>query len=96
MGDLTFPTLGNKSYQASRYFLMIKYDPATNDLNSDVTMDAVAASVLLVRNPGFKGFDIWPSMVICRSARFSRSPNKLKIRTGQPISIGAKFTVETK
>ncbi len=95
IGDATFPRLGNSGYRAYHYSLALQYDPDTNELRSDVTMDAVATATITSFDLDFEGFEIAKLLVNGVTAKYSRSNQKLHIVAPTAISGGGKFKVQT-
>jgi len=95
IGDPTFPTLGNRGYLASHYGLKINYNPSTNLLKGDVTMEAVAKTELSTFSLDFSGFTISAVKLNGAAVPYERTPSKLRIKPTTAIAKDAKFSLET-
>ena len=94
IGDATFPTLGNKGYKATHYALKLQYDPDSNLLQADVTMDALSSDALAKISLDFAGFKVDSVTLNGAAVQFDRSANKLRITPSTSIPAGTKFQTE--
>ncbi len=95
IGDPTFPTLGNKGYKATHYKLKINYNPDTNLLKGDVTMDAVASTDLSTFSVDFTGFEVSAVKLNGSAVPFERTDIKLRIKPSKALASGSTFSIET-
>lgn len=94
IGDPYAPELGNTGYDVQHYTIQMALDPAVEELNGTVTIEAEAA----VANLGemsldFIGFEIESLLVDGVPASFSREDDKLVIQLPQPMAAGELFTI---
>ncbi len=93
IGDPYYPELGNSGYDVAHYTLDLVFDPESDILTGNVTIDAVATSDLHTFNLDFIGFEIEEVLVDAAVADFARTEEELTIRPGTVIPQGESFDV---
>jgi aminopeptidase N len=94
LGDPYFPNYGNGGYDATRYTLRIKYDPATDRLSGTATIQAIAAADLSRFNLDLAGLTVREVIVDGGTARHDRNGDELVITPPTGIRSGSEFITE--
>jgi aminopeptidase N len=94
-GDEYFPSMGNGGYDVGRYTLRLRYDPGTDVLSGQATIDATATQSLSRFNLDFAAFEISSLTVAGAAATFARDGSReLVVTPSAPVAKGATFRVE--
>jgi aminopeptidase N len=96
LGDPYYPNSGNRGYDAQRYDLTIKYDPATNEITGTAVMRAVAEERLSSLRLDFFGLTLDAVTIDGASVTAGRNDSKLILTPTAPIEMGTTFTVESR
>jgi aminopeptidase N len=93
LGDPTAPELGNGGYQAEHYALDLTYDFEGDNLDGDVTMDAVAEQDLDRFSVDLIGLDVHEVTVNGDPADFAHTNDKLRIDPPEVLPDDEEFEV---
>jgi aminopeptidase N len=94
-GDEYFPTMGNGGYDVGRYALRLRYDPGTDVLSGQATIEATATYALSRFNLDFSAFDISAVRVAGTAATWQREGQReLVVTPAEPVATGRTFRVE--
>jgi aminopeptidase N len=91
IGDPYFPTYGNGGYDVASYSIKVKYDPKTDVLNGDVTINATASQDLSRYDLDLAGLTVRSVTVDGAAATFSRTGNELVVTPAAGLASGAAF-----
>jgi aminopeptidase N len=94
IGDPYFPRYGNGGYDVKHYTIKIKYDPATDRLTGDATVEAAATAGLSSFDLDFGGLAIRSVTVDGRPARQRRDGEELVVTPAAGLRAGRAFTAE--
>ncbi|MFC0526380.1 M1 family metallopeptidase [Phytohabitans kaempferiae] len=94
IGDAYFPKYGNGGYDVRHYRLVVKYDPATDELTGTATITAAATTNLSRFNLDFVGLSVDAVKVNGTNARDKREDAELVITPSAGIVKDSEFTVE--
>jgi hypothetical protein len=95
-GDPYFPLDGNGGYDTKHYFLDVKYDPDTDELDGEATIRARATQNLSRFNLDLEGLNVDSIRVDGRWARWTRDGGELVITPKDGIRDREHFTIEIK
>jgi aminopeptidase N len=93
-GDPYFPTYGNGGYDVRHYRLVVRYDPAKDEITGTTTITAAAEEHLSRFNLDFVGLSVDSVKVNGADATDERDENELVITPAGGIVKDAEFTVE--
>jgi aminopeptidase N len=91
LGDAYYPRAGNGGYDVAHYALDLRYDPATDLLEGDVTISARATQALSSFNLDFSGFEIETVTVDGAAAEYQRDDAELRIQPEAALRSGQMF-----
>jgi len=94
VGDEYFPTYGNGGYDVRHYKLVVKYDPATDELTGTATITAAATKDLSRFNLDFVGLSVDSVKVNGADADDKRDDAELVVTPAGGLVKDAEFTVE--
>jgi hypothetical protein len=94
-GDPYFPMDGNGGYDARHYTLRLTYDPATNRLTGEATLEAEATQDLSAFNLDLDGLRVRAVHVDEQPATWSRAGGELTVTPADGIDEGSEFVVHT-
>ena len=95
-GDPYFPLDGNGGYDVKHYDLEVKYDPATDVLTGEATIEARATQNLSSFNLDFEGLTVRSIKVDGKSAQWTRDGSELTIVPRRGIEDREKFKTVVK
>ncbi|MEV0453981.1 M1 family metallopeptidase [Catellatospora methionotrophica] len=93
VGDPYFPAYGNGGYDVADYAIKVKYDPKTDQLTGDVTVNATAKQDLSQFNLDFAGLTVRSVTVDGAEATHTRVASELVITPAKGVDAGARFAV---
>ena len=93
IGDPYFPLDGNGGYDVQHYDLDVSYDPDTDELIGEATIQAQATQNLSAFNLDFVGMQLHSLTVNGVAARTTRKGQELTVKPTTGITNGSAFTV---
>ena len=96
VGDPYFPTYGNGGYDVASYRLQVRYDPATDQLTGEATIDATATADLSRFNLDLSGLTVSEVRVDDAGAEHARDGAELVITPPAGLVRGKRFTVRVR
>jgi aminopeptidase N len=93
IGDAYYPTYGNGGYNVRDYDIDVAYDPATDRLAGETTIDARATQELCSFNLDLVGLTVRRVSVDGARAQWSRSGQELVVTPESPLGPGRGFEV---
>jgi hypothetical protein len=93
MGDPYYPLDGNGGYDVQHYDLDVSYDPDTDRLVGEATIEIRATQGLSAFNMDFVGLTIRSIKIDGRSATWTRDAGELTIRPRSGLDRGTRFTL---
>lgn len=96
IGDPYFPTHGNGGYDVTSYHLRVRYDPATDELTGDATIEATATQNLSRFNLDLSGLTVSEVRVDDTEAGHARHDDELVITPGAGLATGTPFRVRVR
>jgi aminopeptidase N len=92
IGDPYYPLDGNGGYDVEHYDLDLRYDPATDELTSTATIEAVATQDLSAFDLDLQGLTVDAVTVDDAEATWTRDGGELVITPHRPLWEGDDFT----
>jgi aminopeptidase N len=96
IGDPYFPTYGNGGYDVASYRLQVRYDPATDELTGDATIEATATANLSRFNLDLSGLKVSRVRVDDADARHARDGGELVVTPATGLARGKRFSVRVR
>ncbi|MFY1687883.1 M1 family metallopeptidase [Plantactinospora sp. WMMB782] len=96
VGDPYFPTYGNGGYDVAGYHLKVRYDPATDELTGDATIEATATQELSRFNLDLAGLTVASVQVDGVDAGHARTEDELVVTPATGLGKGRKFGVRVR
>ena len=96
VGDPYFPTYGNGGYDVTNYLLKVRYDPATDQLTGDATIEATATADLSRFNLDLAGLTVEEVRVGDAVAHHTRDGAELVVTPDAGLRRGRPFTVRVR
>ncbi|MFY1673226.1 M1 family metallopeptidase [Plantactinospora sp. WMMB334] len=96
IGDPYFPTYGNGGYDVAGYHLRVRYDPATDELTGDATIEATATQDLSRFNLDLAGLTVSSVRVDGTDAAYARAEDELVVTPGTGLGRGRAFSVRVR
>ncbi|MEN3610344.1 M1 family metallopeptidase [Plantactinospora sp. ZYX-F-223] len=96
VGDPYFPTYGNGGYDVASYRLQVRYDPATDELTGDATIEATATQDLSRFNLDLAGLTVSSVQVDGVDATHARSEDELVVTPATGLGKGRRFGVRVR
>jgi aminopeptidase N len=93
IGDPAAPGLGNAGYQAEHYTLDLEYDLDADELDGEVTMDAVAEADLSTFSLDLDGLEVTDVTVDGEESSFEQDETKLRVEPAGSVADGDEFEV---
>ncbi|WSA08270.1 M1 family metallopeptidase [Micromonospora sp. NBC_01813] len=93
IGDPYFPTYGNGGYDVAGYQLVLRYDPAEQQLDGTATITATATMDLSRFNLDLAGLDVAAVSVDGAPAEHDRDDDELVVTPAAGLTDGSEFTV---
>ncbi|MFC6019555.1 M1 family metallopeptidase [Plantactinospora solaniradicis] len=93
VGDLYFPTYGNGGYDVASYRLQVRYDPATDELTGDATIEATATENLSRFNLDLFGLTVSRVRIDGAVVPHARADDELVITPSAGLGRGKRFRV---
>ncbi|MBF9129138.1 M1 family metallopeptidase [Plantactinospora sp. S1510] len=93
VGDAYFPNYGNGGYDVASYRLQVRYDPATDELTGDATIEATATENLSRFNLDLAGLTVSRVRIDGAVVRHARDGDELMITPAAGLSQGRRFQV---
>ncbi|ROT34241.1 M1 family metallopeptidase [Micromonospora sp. HM5-17] len=93
LGDPYLPTAGNGGYDVLSYHLRLRYDPATDQLTGDATIEATATQNLSRFNLDLAGLTVSSVRIDDAEARHHRDGAELVVTPAAGIAEGRRFRV---
>ncbi|GAA3783591.1 M1 family metallopeptidase [Plantactinospora mayteni] len=96
IGDPYFPTYGNGGYDVASYRLQVRYDPATDELTGDATIEATATQDLSRFNLDLAGLTVSAVQVDGADATHTRTDDELVVTPATGLGKGKRFGVRVR
>ena len=96
VGDEYYPTYGNGGYDTRHYDLEVGYDPATDFLEGDASIQARATASLCSFNLDLVGLKVRKVEVDGKRADWRRTGQELVVTPKRPLGEGKRFKVEVR
>ncbi|GIG89576.1 M1 family metallopeptidase [Plantactinospora endophytica] len=96
LGDPYFPTSGNGGYDVASYHLQVRYDPATDELTGDATIEATATQDLSRFNLDLVGLTVRSVQVDGADAEHGRTDDELVVTPATGLGKGKRFGVRVR
>ncbi|AVT39007.1 M1 family metallopeptidase [Plantactinospora sp. BB1] len=96
IGDPYFPTYGNGGYDVASYHLRVRYDPATDELTGDASIEATATQDLSRFNLDLAGLTVSSVQVDGVDAAHARTGAELVVTPATGLGEGSRFGVRVR
>jgi aminopeptidase N len=94
--DSYLPDHGNTGYRVAHYDLDLDYKPHAARLSGRAQLTVVAVEALTNIVFDFGTFKVDRVRIDGKPVRYTHGGGKLRVRTGQPVAAGTRFTVEVR